>query len=205
MSIPIRAVLLSTLLIILGTGVAYPLLVAGIARLLFPRQAQGSLIRRHGEFIGSRLIGQTFHSPSHFWTRPSATTTLDGSPSPYNAANSGGSNLSPSNPEMQRLVEERIQGLRQADPGSQTSIPMDLITASGSGLDPHISPEAAEYQAHRVATALGLNETRILELIRKHTEGPQFGVLGTPQVNVLELNLALDELCPSGHQAASRW
>jgi len=171
------------------TGLIYPLAVTGLAQLFFPEQANGSLIVQDGKVLGSKLIGQHFDEPKYFWGRPSATA-----PFPYNAAASGGSNLGPTNPVLIDAVKARVAALRAADPGNDLPIPVDLVAASGSGLDPHISPAAASYQAKRVARARSLNENRVLALVSKHTEGRQFGVLGEPRVNVLEINLALDEL-----------
>ena len=172
-------------------GVAYPLVVTGIARGIFPRQAGGSLIEKNGVVVGSALIGQPFADPEYFWPRPSATT-----PFPYNAAASSGSNLGPTNPTLLAAVRDRVQALRAADPANGAIVPVDLVTSSGSGLDPHISPAAAEYQAARVARARGLDLAVVEGLIAQHTQGRQFGLLGEPRVNVLELNLALDALLP---------
>lgn len=180
-----------TMLIVLTvlTGLLYPLTVTGLAQLFFPDQANGSLIVREGKVVGSKLIGQYFDKPEYFWGRPSATA-----PFPYNAAASGGSNLGPTNPVLIDAVKARVAALRTADPGNDLPIPVDLVTASGSGLDPHISPAAALYQLKRVARARGLDENSVLTLVSKHIEGRQFDVLGAPRVNVLELNLALDVL-----------
>jgi len=169
------------------TGVLYPLAVTGLAQVIFPRQANGSLITRDGEILGSELIGQPFSGPAYFWGRLSMT-----SPFPYNAAASQGSNLGPSNPELVRLVQARIDALRAADPGNRAPIPADLVTASASGLDPDISLAAALYQIPRVARSRGLSENQVRSLVERYTEGRQFGFLGEPRVNVLELNLALD-------------
>ncbi len=171
------------------TGIVYPLLITGIAQLAFPRQADGSLIYRKGQAVGSALIGQNFTSPKYFWARPSATT-----PMPYNAASSGGSNLGPTNPTLATAVGERIATLKAADPGNDTPIPVDLVTSSASGLDPHISPAAAEYQVHRVAKARGLDVQTVQEAVARHTERRTLGLLGEPRVNVVELNLDLDAL-----------
>src|SRR5499425_1635505 len=171
----------------LVTGVAYPLLVTGVAQAVFPYQAQGSLISKDGKLVGSALIGQPFDDPKYFWGRPSAT-----SPFPYNAASSSGSNLSPTNPDLVKAVQGRVEALRAADPGNTASVPVDLVTASGSGLDPHISPAAALYQVERVARARTLDEAVVRELVARHTERRLFGLLGEPRVNVLPLNLVLD-------------
>lgn len=171
------------------TGLAYPLLVTGLAAALFPTQAAGSLVMREGRPTGSALIGQSFTDPGYFWGRPSAT-----SPMANNAVASGGSNLGPSNPALADAVKQRIAALRAADPGNHAPIPVDLVTASGSGLDPEISPAAAQYQLARVARVRGLAQARVESLIREHTSSRQFGVLGEPRVNVLKLNLALDAL-----------
>jgi len=170
------------------TGAAYPLVVTGIAQSVMPRLAGGSLIERNGKAVGSALIGQAFADPRHFWSRPSAT-----SPYPDNAASSSGSNLGPTNPALADAVSARIKALREADPGNSAAVPADLVTASASGLDPHISPGAAEYQAARVARVRGLDIAKVRALIERHTEGRQWGLLGEPRVNVLELNLDLDQ------------
>lgn len=182
----LKPALLMLALMTVLTGALYPLLVTGLAQ-GFSRQAHGSLIVRNGKVIGSELIGQPFSDPRYFWGRPSAT-----SPMPYNAGASSGSNLGPLNPALEDAVKSRIQALRDADPGNTAPIPVDLVTASASGLDPHISPAAARWQAHRVARARGLSEATVMRLIDAHTEGRQFGLLGEPSVNVLALNLALD-------------
>ncbi|HET6329196.1 MAG TPA: potassium-transporting ATPase subunit KdpC [Holophagaceae bacterium] len=194
MNLQLRPALISFLALTAITGIAYPLAVTGLVRSIFPRQAEGSLIRKDGKVIGSSLIGQSFTDPAHFWGRPSATADADGKPLPYNGANSGGSNLAPSNPDLLKAVQDRVASLRAADPGNTLSVPADLVTASGSGLDPHISPAAAEYQIHRVTVARGQDEVKVRDLVARHTEQPTFGILGEARVNVLELNLDLDAL-----------
>lgn len=169
------------------TGLAYPLLTTGIAKLAFPDQAAGSLIVKDGKIIGSSLIGQNFGEPKYFWGRPSATA-----PRPYNASLSSGSNQGPLNPALVDAVKGRIEALRAADPGNAAPVPADLVTASASGLDPHISVAAAEYQASRVAKAHNLPPEHVRALIAQHTAGALFGFLGEPRVNVLALNLALN-------------
>ena len=189
----IRPAIIAVLGLTVLTGMVYPLLVAVLARALFPFQAAGSLVRRDGRVVGSLLIGQVFTDPGDFWGRPSATVDAGGRPAPCDAANSGGSNLSQGNPALAQAVAARVAALRAADPG-QAPIPVDLVTASGSGLDPHLSPAGAAYQARRVARARGLDEARVRALVVQCTERPQLGVLGEPRVNVLRLNLALDAL-----------
>ncbi len=174
------------------TGVAYPLLVTGIAQGVFPDAANGSLIEQNGKIVGSALIGQPFSDPKYFWGRPSAT-----GPVPYNAAASSGSNQGPLNPALEEAVKGRIDALKAADPSQTAPIPVDLVTASGSGLDPHISPAAAAWQAPRIARLRGLSEVEVAKLIASHTQERQLGVLGEPRVNVLPLNLALDRLAKS--------
>ncbi len=172
------------------TGVAYPALVTGVARLAFPAQATGSLLRApDGHAVGSTLIGQSFTDPGHFWGRPSAT-----SPNAYNAASSSGSNQGPNNPALAEAVAARIATLRSADPGNLAPIPVDLVTASASGLDPHISPAAARYQVARVARSRHLPEAEIQKLLDAHIEPRTFGLFGEPRVNVLRLNLDLERL-----------
>ena len=171
------------------TGLLYPLTVTGAAQLIFPRQANGSLLAREGQVIGSQLIGQYFDDPRYFWGRPSATQ-----PFPYNPASSGGSNWGPTSARLLAQVESRVAALRAADPQNQAAIPIDLVTASASGLDPHTSPAAAYYQAARVARSRGLALADVNRLIAERTEGRQWGLLGEPRVNVLGLNLALDGL-----------
>ena len=169
------------------TGVVYPLVMTGIAQVAFPHAANGSLIVVAGKNVGSELIGQPFDDPKYFWSRPSAT-----SPQPYNGASSGASNQGARNPALADAVKDRIKALRDADPDNKAPVPADLVTASGSGLDPHISVAAAEYQASRVAKARGLSEQQVRSLVAANTEGRTLGVLGEPRVNVLALNLALD-------------
>ena len=173
----------------LVTGVLYPLGVTGAAQLLFPAQAAGSLVERDGKAVGSTLIGQNFSDPKHFWGRPSAT-----SPMAYNAAASGGSNLGPLNPALVDAVKGRVEALRAADPGNNAPVPVDLATASASGLDPHITPAAANYQVARVAKARGLAADKVRALVEQQTERPLLGVLGEQRVNVLRLNLALEAM-----------
>jgi potassium-transporting ATPase KdpC subunit len=185
----LRPAIVVLLLLTLVTGVAYPLLVTGIAQIVFPWQANGSLIPRGGQPVGSALIGQPFDDPKYFWGRLSATA-----PFAYNAAASTGSNYGPLNPAFRAAAKARIDALRAADPGNKALIPVDLVTASGSGLDPHISPAAALYQVSRVAKARRLDEARVRQLVESKIEGRQLGVLGEPRVNVLVLNLALDAL-----------
>ncbi|MBO9513799.1 MAG: potassium-transporting ATPase subunit KdpC [Variovorax sp.] len=169
------------------TGIVYPFAVTGVAHAVFPLQAAGSLVVRDGKPVGSTLIGQDFTDPAHFWGRPSATA-----PMPYNAAASGGANLGPLNPALADAVQARIEALRAADPGNTVPVPIDLVTSSASGLDPHISPAAARYQAPRVARSRGLPLAQVLALVDARTEAPVFGLFGEPRVNVLALNLALD-------------
>jgi K+-transporting ATPase ATPase C chain len=191
MNLQLRPALVAFLALSAITGLTYPLVVTGLAEAVFPHQAEGSLIRRDGQVIGSEWIGQAFTAPGDFWGRPSATVDAHGRPLPYNGANSGGSNLAPSNPDLHKAVQDRIAALRAADPDATGPVPVDLVTTSGSGLDPDISPASASYQAHRVAKARGLDETAVRRLVAAHVEGPQWGVLGEPRVNVLKLNLAL--------------
>jgi K+-transporting ATPase ATPase C chain len=187
MGAQIRPAIVSLVLLSVVTGLAYPAIVTAIAQVVFPHQANGSLIIKDGKAIGSSLIGQLFDDPKYFWGRPSAT-----SPLPYNAAASSGSNLGPTNPALIKAVQERVDALRAADPGNTAPVPVDLVTASGSGLDPHISPAAAFYQVRRVARARGLSEEVVRGLVEGHIEGRQLGFLGEPRVNVLALNHALD-------------
>jgi potassium-transporting ATPase KdpC subunit len=185
----VRPALALFVLLSVLTGLIYPFVVTVVAQALFPSQSAGSLRVRDGHALGSTLIGQSFSDPRHFWGRPSATT-----PQPYNGTASTGSNLGPLNPALPEAVRARIAALRAADPGNRAPVPVDLVTASGSGLDPHISVAAADYQAARVARARALPEERVRALIAAHTEGRLFGLIGEPRVNVLELNLALDAL-----------
>jgi K+-transporting ATPase ATPase C chain len=180
--------IMSLLLFTVLTGIMYPLAVTGIAQAIFPSQANGSIITKNSKAVGSSLLGQQFEDGKYFWGRLSAT-----SPYPYNGAASSGSNLGQNNPDLMKTVQTRIQALHAADPSNQGEIPIDLVTASGSGLDPHISLAAAEYQSHRVAKARGLDEADVRTLIVKHTQGRLLSVIGEPMVNVLELNLSLDK------------
>ena len=182
-----RPAVVSLILFTVMTGMVYPLAVTGLAQVFFPRQANGSLMVKDGQAIGSELIGQPYDDPKYFWGRLSAT-----SPFPYNAAASAGSNLGPLNADLLEAVQARINALRVADPGNTAPIPVDLVTASASGLDPHISVASALYQVPRVARARGLSEDQVQMLVEQSTEGRQFGILGEPRVNVLKLNLALD-------------
>lgn len=186
-----RPALVSLLLLSAITGLLYPGVVTGLAGALFPGQAAGSLIERHGQAVGSTLIGQNFSSPRYFWGRPSATA-----PTSHNAAGSGGSNLGPLNEALAQAVKDRVAALKAADPGNTAPVPVDLVSASASGLDPHISMAAARYQAARVARERGLPLEQVNRLIQAHTEGRDLLVLGEPRVNVLPLNLALDALAP---------
>ncbi len=182
-------------LLSLLTGLLYPLLVTGVAQLAFPAQAAGSLVTHDGRTIGSALIGQQFTDARYFWGRPSATATT-----PYNGAASGGSNLGPLNPALTEAVGARVAALRAADPGNTVPVPVDLVTTSASGLDPHISPAAARYQVARVARLRGMPPAQVAQLVTTHTEAPLFGLLGEPRVNVLALNLALDAARPAAMQ-----
>lgn len=187
MSLRIRPVLTVFAFLTLVTGAIYPLVVTGIAAAVFPQQAAGSLLVKDGKVMGSTLIGQNFTDPKYFWGRPSATGS-----NPYNPMASGGSNQGPLNPALVDAVKQRIAVLRAADPGNTANVPVDLVTASASGLDPHISLAAANYQAARVARLRGLRIEQVYELIERHAEQRWLGVFGEPHVNVLELNLALD-------------
>jgi K+-transporting ATPase ATPase C chain len=183
----VRAAVVSLVVFTVVTGIAYPLVITGIAQLVFPHRATGSLIVKDGKPVGSTLIGQPFDDPKYFWSRPSAT-----SPFGYNAGASAGSNLSPTNADLIKTVQGRVDALRAADPGNTAPVPVDLVTASGSGLDPDISPAAALYQMGRVAKARKLDEAVVRSLVAQYTQGRQLGLFGEPRVNVLALNLALD-------------
>lgn len=189
MSNILRPTMVIFFVLTLLTGVAYPLVVTGAAKALFPVQAAGSLVVRDGKTVGSALIGQNFSNPKHFWGRPSAT-----GPMPYNAAASSGSNQGPLNPALTDAVKGRVEALRAADPGNAAPVPLDLVTASASGLDPHISPAAARYQVARVAKSRSLPANTVQALVDQQVEMPLFGFLGEPRVNVLQLNLALEAL-----------
>lgn len=184
------------------TGLAYPAAVTGMARIAFPSQAEGSLVEKNGKVVGSVLIGQQFTAAGYFWGRPSATTAPDPNdaaksvPAPYNAANSGASNLAPSAKALADVVAERRADLLQANPGVADSIPADLLTASASGLDPHITPAAAAWQIKRVTSARHVSTEEVRKLVAEFTEGRELGILGEPRINVLNLNLALDERWP---------
>ena len=182
----LRPAFIMLLILTFITGVIYPLAVTAIAQVIFPHQANGSLIVIDGKTYGSELIGQEFSGPKYFWGRLSAAG--------YNASASSGSNYGPLNPDLRKAVQARLEALKAADPGNTLPVPVDLVTASGSGLDPHISIAAALYQVHRVAAARGLSEAEVKSLLQKYTQGRQLGFLGEPRVNVLELNLALDGL-----------
>jgi potassium-transporting ATPase KdpC subunit len=185
----VRQTIVCLALLTLLTGVVYPLVVTGIAQAAFPHRANGSFIERDGRLAGSELIGQHFEKPGYFWSRASATPSF-----PDNATSSGGSNLGPTNPDLQKQVQARIDALHAADPTHPAPIPAALAPASGSGLDPHISPAAADWQVPRVARARGMAEARVRELVARCTERRQLGLLGEPRVNVLQLNLALDHM-----------
>ena len=185
----IRNAFVMLLLMTVLTGAAYPLVATGLAQAIFPAQSNGSLVMKDGKAVGSSLIGQSFTEPKYFWGRPSATT-----PMADNGASSTGSNLGPTNPALTDAVKQRIDALRAADPGNDAPVPVDLVTASGSGLDPEVSPAAAQYQLMRVAKARGVEPAKVQQLVAQATTGRQFGLLGEPRVNVLQLNLALDAL-----------
>ena len=185
----LKIAILSTVVLMVFAGLGYPFLMTGLSQVLFPWQANGSLIVKDGKPIGSVLIGQPFDDPKYFWSRLSAT-----SPQPYNASNSSGSNFGPINPALIQEVQGRIDALKKADPDNHDPIPVDLVTSSASGLDPHISPAAAAYQVKRIARVRGIPESVLQDLIQKHTDGRFLGLLGEPGVNVLELNLALDQV-----------
>jgi potassium-transporting ATPase KdpC subunit len=187
MNTQLRPALVLFLALSVVTGLVYPLAVTGIAQVAFPEKANGSLVTQDGKVVGSALIGQSFSDPKHFWSRPSAT-----SPMPYNGANSAGSNQGPLNPALADAVKSRVEALRAADPGNDKPVPVDLVTASASGLDPHISRAAADYQLARVAKARGMAEADVRRLVDAHTEWPWLGFLGEARVTVLPLNLALD-------------
>jgi K+-transporting ATPase ATPase C chain len=187
----LKPALLMLIIMTVLTGTVYPLVVTGIAGVLFPEKAEGSMIERNGNVAGSKLIGQPFEHPGYFWARPSAT-----SPYPYNAGASSGSNYGPASQALLDRVQARVDALQAADPGNNQLVPVDLVTASASGLDPHISVAAAEYQVARVARARGLDGETVHTLVEKYTEDRQFGILGERRVNVLLLNLALDEIAP---------
>jgi K+-transporting ATPase ATPase C chain len=187
----IRPALVTMILFTVITGVIYPLAVTGISQLVFPGKANGSLLKRDGRVLGSELIGQPFSDPKYFWGRLSAT-----GPFAYNAGASTGSNYGPLNPALLDAVGQRIKALKSADPQNATPVPVDLVTASGSGLDPHISVAAAEYQIPRVARTRGISENAVHTMVESYTEGRQFGILGERRVNVLKLNLALDGTQP---------
>lgn len=185
----LRPAIVILLIMTLLTGVAYPLLITGVGQLVFPDQANGSLITRDGTILGSSLIGQPSEDARYFWGRPSATT-----PFPGNGVSSAGSNLGPTNSDLVKAVKERIAALKKSHPEQSGPIPVDLATASASGLDPHISPAAAEYQVKRIAKVRILTVERVRSLVAEHTEGRTLGLLGEPRVNVLQLNLALDAI-----------
>jgi K+-transporting ATPase ATPase C chain len=185
----IRPVIVSLFIFTILTGAIYPMVVTGIAQLIFPDRANGSLLVKDGKLVGSSLIGQPFDDPKYFWGRLSAT-----SPFPYNSASSSGSNLAETNPDLVKNAQGRIDALKAADPQAGKQVPVDLATASGSGLDPHISPAAAEFQIKRVAKARALDDAKVRAIVAQYSEGRQLGVLGEPMVNVLKLNLALDDL-----------
>lgn len=190
----VRIAIVLTVLLSVLTGLLYPAVITGIAQLVFPWQANGSFINQNGKSVGSLLIGQSFTNPSYFWGRPSATP-----PFPYNAESSTGSNLGPSNPDFLSLIKQRVNLLKASNPQNSRAIAVDLVTASGSGLDPEISPEAAFYQVSRIAKARGISEQIIQSLVKKSIKKRYIGILGEPRVNVLEINLALDRLAKGDH------
>ena len=187
----LRAALVIFALLTLLTGVVYPLAVTLFAQVVFPYQANGSVLTQDGKTVGSEWIGQSFDDPHYFWGRPSATQK-DDKDLPYNAASSTGSNRGPTNPDLLKEIDQRVKAMRDAHPDQSGAVPVDLVTASASGLDPHISPAAAEYQVKRVAKTRGLKEDVVRQFVRENTEARTLGVLGEPRVNVLKLNLALD-------------
>jgi K+-transporting ATPase ATPase C chain len=184
----VRNAFMSLLLFTVLTGLIYPLAVTVMAQAAFPGKANGSIIMKNGRAVGSELIGQQFDDPKYFWGRISATT-----PFPYNGGSSSGSNFGPNNPDLVKAVQARLEVLRVADPDNRAKVPVDLVTASGSGLDPHISPAAAEYQLHRVARTRRIDDAVVRTLVARHTQERWLGIFGEPVVNVLALNLALDE------------
>lgn len=184
----IRPALLSFVLLTLITGVLYPLSVTGIAKVFFKNQAEGSLIMKNGKTVGSELVGQLFDDPKYLWGRPSATGPA------FNASASSGSNYGPMHPDYLKAIEDRVKVLKEADSSNKTAVPVDLVTASGSGLDPHISPAGADYQVPRIARARGISESKVKAIIAQHTQGRFLGLLGEPVVNVLKVNLHLDEV-----------
>jgi potassium-transporting ATPase KdpC subunit len=188
----LRPVLVLFTALTVATGLVYPIVVTAVSHAAFPSQANGSLIEKNGKLVGSELLGQQFDAPGYFWGRLSAT-----SPNPYNPQASGGSNIGPTNPALADEVKGRISGLHDADPTNTAPIPVDLVTSSGSGLDPEISPAAAAYQIDRVAKARKLSHNDVDALVQQATTGRQFGILGEPRVNVLKLNLALDDMKPA--------
>lgn len=197
MSNMLRPALVMFIALTVVTGVVYPAVVTAVSQAAFKDKAEGSLLSRQGKVVGSELIGQQFDAPGYFWGRLSAT-----SPNPYNASNSSGSNLGPTNPALADEVKGRLSALHDADPGNTAPVPVDLVTSSGSGLDPQISPAAAAYQAGRVAKARGMTREQVDALIARYTEGRQFGVFGEPRVDVLALNLALAETAPAAGNGA---
>jgi K+-transporting ATPase ATPase C chain len=184
----LRQTVLVFLALTVVTGVAYPLLITAVAQVVFPHQANGSLIVQDGKVIGSELIGQQFDDPKYFWSRPSATSPA------YNGGASTGSNYGPTNPAQLDAVRGRVEATKQANPDQTGAVPIDLVTASGSGLDPHISPASAEYQVERIAKARGIDPKAVRDLVAKHTHERQLGLMGEPRVNVLKLNLELDAI-----------